>query len=240
MSPIKNRDMVFKAGEGAGASGSFFFFTHDKRFIIKTMSKKELDMFLDLLPYYELHLKENKESLISRIYGVYSIRMQKIATVHLMLMANTLNFKEPKRVQRIFDIKGSRVSREVKITAKTKPTATLKDINFLTIQKRQDLFNFMPKDVAKLRRICKADVDFMRRHGIMDYSLLLSAEKIGEDPPVARSVDIKKKKVNFDEVSVRVSMLNDPTIEEEGEFQELRDDMEEMFNPSLNDNAVTR
>jgi hypothetical protein len=29
LSPKFNRDMVFKAGEGAGRSGSFFFFSHD-------------------------------------------------------------------------------------------------------------------------------------------------------------------------------------------------------------------
>ena len=75
MSPELNRDMVFKAGEGAGASGSFFFYTHDRRFIIKTMTKEELKVFLRLLPYYELHLKENRDSLISRIYGVYTIKM---------------------------------------------------------------------------------------------------------------------------------------------------------------------
>jgi hypothetical protein len=33
-----NRQNVFKAGKGAGRSGSFFFFSHDKRFIIKTIS----------------------------------------------------------------------------------------------------------------------------------------------------------------------------------------------------------
>ena len=32
-----NRDMVFKAGEGVGQSGSFFFFSFDNRFIIKTL-----------------------------------------------------------------------------------------------------------------------------------------------------------------------------------------------------------
>jgi len=42
LSPKFNRDMVFKAGEGAGRSGSFFFFSHDRKFIIKTMTKEEL------------------------------------------------------------------------------------------------------------------------------------------------------------------------------------------------------
>jgi hypothetical protein len=38
----QNREMVFKAGQNSGQSGSFFFFSHDKRFIIKTMRGDEL------------------------------------------------------------------------------------------------------------------------------------------------------------------------------------------------------
>jgi len=38
LSPKFNRDRVFAAGEGAGRSGSFFFFSHDRKFIIKTMT----------------------------------------------------------------------------------------------------------------------------------------------------------------------------------------------------------
>jgi hypothetical protein len=44
--------MVFKAGEGAGRSGSFFFFSHDRKFIIKTMTKGELDLYLKKLPEF--------------------------------------------------------------------------------------------------------------------------------------------------------------------------------------------
>jgi 1-phosphatidylinositol-4-phosphate 5-kinase len=36
-----NRNCVFRAGEGAGKSGSFFFFTQDNRFLIKTLKGKE-------------------------------------------------------------------------------------------------------------------------------------------------------------------------------------------------------
>ena len=45
LSPKYNVEQVFKAGEGAGASGSFFFFSHDMRFIIKTMTDEELLVF---------------------------------------------------------------------------------------------------------------------------------------------------------------------------------------------------
>jgi len=134
LSPKYNRDMVFKAGEGAGQSGSFFFFSHDRKFIIKTMSDGELKLFLKMLPDYELHFKENNASLMARIYGVYTIRMRGIATVNLILMANTLNFKNSSAIERIFDLKGSSVSRDVKMTPDIKNTSTLKDINFLKIQ----------------------------------------------------------------------------------------------------------
>ena len=50
-----------------------------------------------------------------------------------MLMANTLMFHNSTNIERIFDLKGSTVSREVKIDAKTKNSTTLKDTNYLKI-----------------------------------------------------------------------------------------------------------
>ena len=44
-------------------------------------------------------------------------------------MGNTLKFKVKEDIFRIYDLKGSRVGREVK-TKNAKPTTTLKDINF--------------------------------------------------------------------------------------------------------------
>ena len=37
LGPLLNNKAVFKAGESQGKSGSFFFFSHDRKFIIKTM-----------------------------------------------------------------------------------------------------------------------------------------------------------------------------------------------------------
>ena len=50
--PDKNREQVFKTGEGSGKSGSFFFLTHDKRFMIKTIGESEKDIMLNILPSY--------------------------------------------------------------------------------------------------------------------------------------------------------------------------------------------
>ena len=133
LSPKYNRDMVFKAGEGAGRSGSFFFFSHDRKFIIKTMPKGELDLLLRLLPAFKEHYKKNPHSLLSKIFGVFTIETDKMDNVHLMLMENTLRLKDPLNLKYIFDLKGSLVSRKVK--GQTKPDSTLKDINYLMAKK---------------------------------------------------------------------------------------------------------
>ncbi len=85
-----NRHNVFKAGKGAGRSGSFFFFSHDKKFIVKTICKNELTKFLSILDSFVNHLEklENK-SLIARIYGIFTIKTNFFNEVHFMLMQNT-------------------------------------------------------------------------------------------------------------------------------------------------------
>jgi hypothetical protein len=40
-----NIQRIFKSGEGMGKSGSFFFFCHDERFLIKTMTKGDFKAF---------------------------------------------------------------------------------------------------------------------------------------------------------------------------------------------------
>jgi hypothetical protein len=69
-----NRNMVFKAGEGAGQSGSFFFFSHDNRFLIKTLRGDEKKRMLEILDDYIDHIKKTKnKSLLARIYGIFTV-----------------------------------------------------------------------------------------------------------------------------------------------------------------------
>ena len=92
LKPSLNFDQVFKAGAGAGRSGSFFFFSHDKRFIIKTMTKHELNLFLGMFEDYCKHFKDNPNSLMTKILGVFTVKSGRMSDVHIMLMENTLKF----------------------------------------------------------------------------------------------------------------------------------------------------
>ena len=49
---------IFKSGQGAGRSGSFFFFSRDNKYIIKTMRGTEKKVLLDMLDDLIHHLKE--------------------------------------------------------------------------------------------------------------------------------------------------------------------------------------
>jgi 1-phosphatidylinositol-4-phosphate 5-kinase len=81
---------VFKAGESQGKSGSFFFFSHDRKFIIKTMFQAELDVAMQKLQNYCEYISSNPDSLIARIYGIYQVEMEGVVPISLLLMANTI------------------------------------------------------------------------------------------------------------------------------------------------------
>lgn len=57
-------------GKGTGKSGSFFFETHLKRFMIKTINKSELKIMQEILPSYIEHFLKCPDSLIGKIFGV--------------------------------------------------------------------------------------------------------------------------------------------------------------------------
>jgi hypothetical protein len=59
--------------------------------------------------------------------------MEDIKEVSLLLMGNTVKIENPKKVENIFDLKGSLINRECKINKHTKNTSTLKDVNLIKV-----------------------------------------------------------------------------------------------------------
>jgi len=109
------------------------------------MSESELTLLQKILPQFHQHLNSNKKSLISRIYGVYTVEMQDYEKVHLILMGNTLRFENKNDITRIYDLKGSTFSRQVK--ERTTHTSTLKDQNFALNQHHVQEINLSEKNM---------------------------------------------------------------------------------------------
>ena len=125
------------------------------------MKKSELDLFLCLLPRVSEHFKNVPRSLLSKIFGVFTVKMGSVDPVHIMLMENTMRLKDPDRLNYVFDLKGSLVDRKVK--GKTKASTTLKDINFLMAAEANHNFTSMNiVDHRLLKATLRKDVDFLR------------------------------------------------------------------------------
>lgn len=97
-----------------GSSGSFFYFTHDSRFLVKTITQKERDVLLFILPDYSQHLIANPKSLLVRFVGLHAIRMspeQRFVT--FVVMQNLFAPPLMPYISEKYDLKGSWVHRRV-------------------------------------------------------------------------------------------------------------------------------
>ncbi|KAK9766396.1 Phosphatidylinositol-4-phosphate 5-kinase [Basidiobolus ranarum] len=152
-----------------GKSGSFFYYSQDYRFIIKTIHHTEHKFLRRILPYYYQHVKENPNTLISRFFGLHRVKLPHSRKIHFVVMAN--NFPPNKDIHETYDLKGSTVGRELgDEDLKKSPHAVMKDLNWQTRdrkleigpEKRQLFVDQMDRDVKLLKEL-----------KIMDYSLLV-------------------------------------------------------------------
>ena len=111
---IKNRQMIFKANQGEGKSGSFFFNSNDKRFLIKTLQGSEKETLLGMMNDLIKHYQKYPSSLIARIYGIFTLKSEYFDPIEVMIMKNTA-FASEGNSKMTFDIKGSTMNRFVNV-----------------------------------------------------------------------------------------------------------------------------
>ena len=113
--------------QSGGKSGSFFFQTENKKFIIKTMSQSEKDILLKTLPDMVKYLIDvGSNSIISRNYGVFKIKCKGMNSIYIMLMQNNKrpnmhldnldlmnNHRFMNQIISTFDLKGSKFGKQV-------------------------------------------------------------------------------------------------------------------------------
>ncbi|KAJ3017198.1 UNVERIFIED_CONTAM: Phosphatidylinositol-4-phosphate 5-kinase [Siphonaria sp. JEL0065] len=155
-----------------GKSGSFFYFSQDYRFIIKTISKTEHKFFRRILRGYYEHVKENPNTLITRITGLHRVKIPGGKKIRFVVMGNV--FPANKDIHETFDLKGSTVGRIVK-PENIKPHSTLKDLNFINSGKRMQLG---PHKKEMFLEQLEKDALFLQIMNVMDYSLLLGIHNL--------------------------------------------------------------
>lgn len=119
-------------GPDGGKSGEFFYFSKNKKLMIKTMGNSEVDSMLRNLKKYVQHFVLNEDSMIVKIYGVYTFTINK--QVNSLLIMRNITQCPGEFIERTFDLKGSTYDREVRKEKKNKgkhlSEMTLKDIDF--------------------------------------------------------------------------------------------------------------
>ena len=75
------------------------------------MSESEIDTFIKIQKDYIEHLKLNPNCLLAKIFGVFTLNLSGMGSVHVMLMENTLQHKDIKNLNFTFDLKGSKTGR---------------------------------------------------------------------------------------------------------------------------------
>jgi 1-phosphatidylinositol-4-phosphate 5-kinase len=86
-----------------GKSGSFFCFSPDNNFIMKTIDISEVKVLREILPSYYDHLASNPHSLLTRLYGLHSVKIQNNVEIFVLLMGNLFNTS--RKIHEKYDLK---------------------------------------------------------------------------------------------------------------------------------------
>ncbi|WOL09308.1 phosphatidylinositol 4-phosphate 5-kinase 10-like [Canna indica] len=63
---------------------------HDDRFILKTITKSQMKVFLEILPKYYVHVRKNKNTLLTKFFGLHSVKPQGGQKVRFLVCGNIL------------------------------------------------------------------------------------------------------------------------------------------------------
>ena len=120
-------------------SGQFFFFSHDRHFLIKTQSYDESKFLRRIFPHYTEYMLQNPNSLINRYYGMHRVKMKHLRRrIHFVIMGNCTSTPIGRRLETQYDLKGATYSGRYVTEQKRKKTlekrgedSVLKDLNLI-------------------------------------------------------------------------------------------------------------
>ncbi|KAL5205766.1 hypothetical protein ABZP36_033975 [Zizania latifolia] len=163
-----------------GKSNVYFAKTMDERFIIKQVTKTELDSFVGFAPHYFRHLTESLTSksptCLAKIMGLYQVSIKGLkggreVKMDLMVMENIF-FQ--RTVSRVYDLKGSVRSRYNSDTSGH--NRVLLDSNLIESLHTNPIF-LGSKAKQRMERAVWNDTSFLASLDVMDYSLLVGVDE---------------------------------------------------------------
>jgi 1-phosphatidylinositol-4-phosphate 5-kinase len=165
--------LLENSGNRGGRSDAFFYFSYNRKFIVKTVTKNELKFLLkDVLPQYHRHKSQHGSTLLAKIYGAFTLSCDG-CLYRLIVMRNLFyGYHDPLY---IFDLKGSTVGRKTiqdsSISIQEVPQGSIcKDLDFLSLKGKLHLSD---KHNEIIMNMLKKDVEILSSLDIVDYSFLI-------------------------------------------------------------------
>ncbi|XP_076883986.1 1-phosphatidylinositol-3-phosphate 5-kinase FAB1B-like [Bidens hawaiensis] len=177
---IRSLSRCKKWGAQGGKSNVFFAKTLDDRFIIKQVTKTELESFLKFAPAYFKYLSESigtgSPTCLAKILGIYQVVTKhmkggKETKMDVLIMENLLFGRN---LSRLYDLKGSSRSRYNADSSGT--NKVLLDQNLIEAMPTSPIF-VGNKAKRLLERAVWNDTAFLASVDVMDYSLLVGVDE---------------------------------------------------------------
>ena len=210
-----------------GKSGASFFRTDDERFVLKTLSRFELDYFKKCaqkyIDYVSVAGLEHRLTALCKVFGAYSISYANRQTGQSLkndyLVMEYIFYK--KDIKQIWDLKGSLRNRfastksSSNLAADSPSSSVLLDENYIQNLWRNQIY-LTAHSKAALTQAVVNDSNFLASQGIMDYSLLAGISRGQEDEIIIGIVDYMRtftldKKVES-LVKTALPISNSPTV----------------------------
>ncbi|KAJ7955373.1 1-phosphatidylinositol-3-phosphate 5-kinase [Quillaja saponaria] len=177
---VRSLSRCKKWGAQGGKSNVFFAKTMDERFIIKQVTKTELESFIKFAPAYFKYLSESistgSPTCLAKILGIYQVSSKQLkggkeTKMDVLVMENLL-FR--RNITRLYDLKGSSRSRYNPDTSGS--NKVLLDQNLIEAMPTSPIFvGNKPKRL--LERAVWNDTAFLASIYVMDYSLLVGVDE---------------------------------------------------------------
>uniref|UniRef100_A0A7S3UE36 1-phosphatidylinositol-3-phosphate 5-kinase n=2 Tax=Picocystis salinarum TaxID=88271 RepID=A0A7S3UE36_9CHLO len=179
---VKSLCRCMKWDSSGGKSNAYFAKTLDNRLVVKQMSRSEMHSFLQFGPSYFEYMSQalstDVPSALCKILGVYQLtikhvgaNVEKDTRIDLMVMENVFYGR---RVQKIYDLKGSLRSRYA--DERGRPNAVLLDENLLQQLVTEPLL-VSPMGHGDLSAALKRDTEMLCKLNVMDYSLIVGVDE---------------------------------------------------------------
>ncbi|PSS18143.1 1-phosphatidylinositol-3-phosphate 5-kinase [Actinidia chinensis var. chinensis] len=177
---VRSLSRCKKWGAQGGKSNVFFAKTLDDRFIIKQVTKTELESFIKFAPGYFKYLSESigtgSPTCLAKILGIYQVTSKhlkggKESKMDVLVMENLLFGRN---LTRLYDLKGSSRSRYNPDSSGS--NKVLLDQNLIEAMPTSPIF-VGNKAKRLLERAVWNDTSFLASIDVMDYSLLVGIDE---------------------------------------------------------------